>query len=119
MKRRDVGVLGEKIAANYLKKQGYRVHETNFRCREGEIDIIAEKDDCLVFVEVRSRTSNSFGSPAESITPAKVERLIVLGQIYIESHTNLPSSSRIDVVTVELTAGNKVSRIETIENATG
>ena len=119
MRRREVGALGEMIAVDYLKKQGYLVHETNFRCREGEIDIIAEKDNFLIFVEVRSRRSASFGAPAESLTPTKMERLITLGQIYIESHQNLPPCSRIDVVTVELTPKGQVSRIELIENVTG
>ncbi len=118
MKRREVGILGEKMAADYLKQQGYRVRETNFRCREGEIDIIAEKDDFLVFVEVRTRRSSSFGTPEESLTPAKMEKLVTLGQTYIESHPDLPSSWRIDVVTVKLTPEASASRIEIIEDAT-
>jgi putative endonuclease len=118
VKRREVGILGEKIAADYIKQHGYRVRETNFRCRAGEIDIVAEKDDFLVFVEVRTRRSSSFGTPEESLTPAKMERLITLGQTYIESHPDLPPCWRIDVVTVELTPGASVSRIGHIENAT-
>ena len=118
MKRREVGALGEKIAVDYLMKQGYHVRETNFRCREGEVDIIAEKDDFLVFVEVRTRRSSSFGTPEESVTPAKMQKLITLGQTYIESHQDLPSCWRIDVVTVELTPKGRVSRIELIENVT-
>ena len=118
MNRREVGALGERIAADYLQKAGYRVRERNFRLREGEIDIIAEKDDFLVFVEVRTRTSSSFGTAEESVTPHKIERLIALAQSYIQSHQDLPSSWRIDVVVVELTPGGKVSRIELIEDAT-
>jgi len=118
VKRREVGILGEKIAVDHLREQGYHVRETNFRCREGEIDIIAEKDDFLVFVEVRTRRSSSFGTPEESITPAKMERLVTLGQTYIEGHQNLPPCWRIDVVSVELTPQGRVSRIELIENAT-
>ncbi len=118
MKRREVGILGEKIAVDYLSKQGYRVLETNFRCREGEIDIVAEKDDFLVFVEVRTRRSTSFVTPEESVTPSKIERLITLGQTYIESHQDLPPSWRIDVVAVELTPEARVSRIELFENVT-
>jgi len=118
VKRREVGILGEKIAVDYLSKQGYRVMETNFRCREGEIDIVAEKDDFLVFVEVRTRRSTSFVTPEESVTPSKIERLITLGQTYIESHQDLPPSWRIDVVAVELTHEARVSRIELFENVT-
>lgn len=117
MNRRKIGALGERIALDYLKKQGYSIRERNFRCREGEIDIIAEKDDFLVFIEVRTRRSSSFGTPEESVTPSKVEKLIALAQTYVESHEDLPPFWRIDVVAVELTPRGKVSRIELIENA--
>ena len=118
MNRRKIGALGERIAADYLEQQGYRVRERNFRSQEGEIDIIAEKDDFLVFVEVRTRRSSSFVTPEESLTRSKIERLINLSQSYIQSHHDLPPLWRIDVVAVELTPGGKVSRIELIENAT-
>ncbi len=118
MNRKEIGALGERIAADYLEQQGYWVRERNFRSQEGEIDIIAEKDDFLVFVEVRTKRSSSFGTPAESVTRSKIERLINLSQSYIQSHHDLPPWWRIDVVAVELTPGGKVSGIEIIENAT-
>ena len=71
MKRREIGILGEKLARDFLKKKGYRILETNFRCQYGEIDIIARKKDYLVFIEVRTKTSNDFGTPEESITHVK------------------------------------------------
>lgn len=118
MNRRRIGALGERLAADYLQKQGYRLRERNFRCREGEIDIIAEKDDFLIFVEVRTKRSSSFGTPEESVTASKLERLINLAQSYIQSHQDLPPWWRIDIVAVELTPRGKLSRIELIENAT-
>jgi len=75
MKRRDTGILGEKLAKDFLKKRGYHILETNYRCPEGEIDIVARHKDCLVFVEVRTKKSLEFGSPEESITPAKQTRM--------------------------------------------
>ena len=117
VKRREVGALGEKVAREYLEGLGFSIRETNFRLREGEIDIIAEKDDFLIFIEVRTRMSPSFGTPEESVTPQKMERLITLAQTYIETHEDLPPSWRIDVVAVELTPKGKVSRVELIENA--
>ena len=117
MKRRELGALGEKLAKNFLKKKGYRIRETNFRCREGEIDIIAERKDYLVFVEVRTKTSSDFGSPEESVTFAKKERLIASALAYLNSHQNLPSSWRIDFVAVELDQKGKSTQIELIENA--
>ena len=119
MKRRDVGRLGEKLARDYLEKRGYRILETNYRCREGEIDIIAQQEDTLVFVEVRTKQSRQFGSPEESITPAKMERLRALAAHYGQTHSELPVSWRIDVVAIELDQRGQVSRLEHIEDAVG
>ncbi len=119
MKRRETGILGEKLARDFLKKRGYRILETNYRCPEGEIDIIARHKDFLVFVEVRTKTSLAFGSPEESITPAKARRMRATAFHYRQAHDNLPPLWRIDMVAVELTRDNKLSRIELIENAVG
>jgi putative endonuclease len=117
MKRRDTGILGEKLARDFLKKKGYRITETNYRCPEGEIDIIAKHGDYLVFIEVRTKTSLEFGSPEESITPAKKEKMKATAAYYQQAHSNLPPLWRIDVVAVELNQKGKLSRIELIENA--
>ncbi len=119
MDSREIGALGEKIAAEYLTRLGYVIRERNFRSREGEIDIIAEKDDFLVFIEVRTRRSLSFGTPEESVTAQKKERLIALTQVYMEDKEDLPSSWRIDVVALELGPKGQISRLELIENAIG
>jgi len=119
MKRRDTGILGEKLARDFLKKQGYHIIETNYRCPEGEIDIISRHKDFLVFTEVRTKTSSEFGSPEESITPTKKERLRTVASRYYQTHENLPRSWRIDVVAVELDKKGKESRIDLIENAVG
>ncbi|MBL7208878.1 MAG: YraN family protein [Dehalococcoidia bacterium] len=101
----------------FLKKKGYRIRQTNFRCREGEIDIIAERKGYLVFVEVRTKTGSSFGSPEESVTAAKKEKLIATALSYLDSHRGLPDNWRIDFVGVELDENGKAKRIELIENA--
>ena len=119
MKRRDTGILGEKLAKDFLKKRGYHIKETNYRCPEGEIDIVAKHKDFLVFIEVRAKKSLEFGSPEESITPAKMERLRTVAARYQQTHDNLPPSWRIDVVAVELDQKDRISRIELIENAVG
>ncbi|MBA7668506.1 hypothetical protein ES703_76618 [subsurface metagenome] len=117
MKRRDTGILGEKLAKDFLKKRGYRILETNYRCPEGEIDIVAKQKDYLVFIEVRTKKSLEFGSPEESITPAKKKRMTATALHYRQIHNNLPLLWRIDVVAVELNQKGKPSRIELIENA--
>ena len=119
MKRRETGILGEKIARDFLKKRGYRIRETNYRCPEGEIDIIAKHRDYLVFIEVRTKMSLEFGSPEESITPTKRGKLRAVAYHYKQTHDNLPPLWRIDVVAVELDQKGKPSRIELIENAVG
>jgi putative endonuclease len=118
VRRRRIGARGEEIAANYLKRRGYLIRGRNIRLVEGEIDIVAEKGELLVFVEVRTRTGSSFGTPEESVTARKREKLLTLAQAYIQAHEDLPPSCRIDVVAVELTPQGRVSRIEHIENVT-
>ena len=86
MRRRETGILGEKLARDFLKKRGYRIIETNYRCPEGEVDIIAKDRDFLVFVEVRTKKSLEFGSPEESITPVKKERMIAVASRYCQNH---------------------------------
>ena len=74
------------MAARFLKNKGYLVLETNYRCRWGEIDIVAVDEGQIVFVEVRTRNGNEFGTPEESITPAKKSRLVVTAEYYLGDH---------------------------------
>ena len=117
MNREEVGKLGEELARKFLKKRGYRIRETNFRCRGGEIDIVARQKDYLVFVEVRTKSSLDFGTPEDSITQSKKGKLIASALTYISTHQNLPSLWRIDVVAIEIDQKGKTKRIELIENA--
>ena len=117
MTRKTTGAAGEKLAAQFLLRRGYSIIETNYRCREGEVDIIASKEDCVVFIEVRTKRSTAFGSPEESITDKKKEHLRAVAARYRETHEGLPQAWRIDVVAVELDVAGKVRRIELIENA--
>jgi putative endonuclease len=117
MKRRETGMLGEKIARDFLGKNGYEIVETNFRCPDGEIDIIAKQKNALVFIEVRTKRGWGFGSPEESITPRKKEKLRTVAQYYIQQLSSPPVSWHIDVVAIEMGRNNKVTRIEIIENA--
>jgi len=117
MNRRETGILGEKLACDFLGKNGYRILETNYRCPAGEIDIVARRRDTLVFIEVRTKRSRGFGSPEESVTPAKMEKLRTVAAHYGQHRPDLPASWRIDVVAVQLDRNNRPSRIEIIENA--
>ena len=117
MNRKAVGELGERWARKHLERHGYRIRETNFRCREGEIDIVAQHGDSLVFVEVRTKTGSSFGSPEESVTTAKQEKLVAVALSYLQTHDDLPSDWRIDVVAIEVSPRGRVTRTELIQNA--
>lgn len=115
--RKALGAFGERLAREHLKQHGYRIIETNYRSSYGEMDIVAEKDGCLVFLEVRTRRGEKFGTPAESITPGKKERLINIANDYLQTHDNLPAQWRIDVVCVEVGTDGRPASIELIENA--
>jgi putative endonuclease len=115
--RRDLGDFGERVAAAHLEAKGYRIVERNFRVREGEVDVIAERDGTLVFVEVRTRRGSALGTAAESVTAAKAARLIVAAQAYAQSLATPPADQRIDVIAVTLAADGRVLSVEQIEGA--
>jgi putative endonuclease len=117
MKRKTTGDIGEKLAADYLTNHGYEIIETNYRCKEGEVDIIARDGDYLVFIEVRTKNSLVFGSPEESVTTTKKQHLKNVAAHYLESQENLFRQWRIDFVAVELDRSGKTRRIEVIKNA--
>ncbi|MBI2863951.1 MAG: YraN family protein [Chloroflexi bacterium] len=115
--RKGTGALGERLAADYLRKKGYRILEMNRRLPIGELDIIAEDREYLVFVEVRTRRGTGFGLPEESIGRAKSEKLIALALTYLQERQDLARPWRIDFVAVELAPNDKPKRIELIKNA--
>ena len=114
---RELGRRGERLAARYLEKQGYVICERNYRCETGEMDIVALDGECLAFVEVRTRRSKKFGTPAESITAVKKQKLIDVGQTYQQEHECLPLDWRIDVVSIRLSRRGEVEHLELIKNA--
>ena len=117
--RSDTGKRGELLARNYLRKKGYRILETNYRTRFGEIDIIARQKNTLVFIEVRTKNSTSFGTPEESLTAKKARHLRAAAYQYLHVHDKLPELWRIDFVAVEIDDKGKPTRIEIFENAVG
>jgi putative endonuclease len=115
--RKRLGDAGEEIAARELVRRGYVVRERNWRCPEGELDLVAEQGETLVFVEVRTRRGDHFGTPEESITLAKRAHLIAAAQAYLEAHSLQDRDWRIDVVAVEMSAQGQLLRVDVIENA--
>lgn len=111
MNRADTGRLGELEAARFLERNGYRILERNFRCRSGEIDIIARQGDTLVFVEVKTRAGEAFGSPEESVGGGKQRRMALAASYYLEKTGCHDTDARFDVVAVELKEGRFECRL--------
>ncbi len=96
----DLGNRGERIAAAYLTDAGMRVLDRNWRCREGELDIVARDGDALVFCEVKTRRGVGFGHPVEAVTGTKQRRLRTLAQRWLAAHEEHAPELRFDVVGV-------------------
>ena len=109
--RQGLGRTGERLAMEHLSAAGYQIIERNFRCRYGEIDLIAEEDDELVFVEVKTRRGNAYGLPEDAVTPSKQLRLIQLALYYLDLHNCSERSWRIDVVAVQMSAAGRIEEI--------
>lgn len=115
--RRALGDLGERLAVQHLLAKGYRIRERNFRVREGEIDIVAERGDLLAFVEVRCRRGNAMGTAGESLTLAKRRRLLGLAEAYGQARGGLPGERRIDVIALDFGSGGRLLSLDHIEGA--
>ncbi|SCX16475.1 putative endonuclease [Mycolicibacterium fluoranthenivorans] len=100
--RAEIGALGERLAVAHLEALGLRVLERNWRCRYGELDVIAADGSTVVFVEVKTRTSDAFGGVAQAVTPAKVRRLRRLAGVWLAQQRGSWAGVRIDVVGVRI-----------------
>lgn len=109
--RAGVGRRGEELALRWLVRQGCEEVDRNWRCREGELDLVVRDGDELVFVEVKTRTSTAFGHPAEAVTPRKVARLRRLAAAWLAAHDVRAERVRVDVVAVLAEPGRR-ARLE-------
>lgn len=108
--RARLGAYGEQLAAEWYEREGYEVLARNWRCREGELDLVVARDSTVVIAEVKTRSNDRFGSPFDAITPAKARRLRVLAAIWARNGAPFrPDHIRIDVVGV---VGRRVEVIE-------
>lgn len=115
MNRQTLGKYGEDLVCEHLKKNGYTVLERNFRFRMGEIDIVAQKKGSVAFVEVKTRQSDAFGTPAEAVGARKQKNMILAAQQYISLHGKPDENYTFDVAEV-LVRGDGPS-INYIQNA--
>lgn len=116
MSTKDLGIMGETMASEFLQKKGYQILQRNFRSKFGEIDLICLDQEVLVFVEVKTRWSDQFGLPEEAITPWQIRRIIKTGQYYKMLHPKLPESLRIDAVAIDLYSSGEVKDIKLYQN---
>ncbi len=117
MDRRSLGQLGEEQAARYLRRRFYRIEERNFRCRFGEIDLIARKGRFIVFIEVKLRRDDSHGEAREFVTRVKQERVIATAQFWLSQH-DCDLQPRFDVIEVYAPEGeNGPIRVTHLEDA--
>lgn len=113
--RRRVGTAGEDLAVRYLKKEGYEILQTNFRFERAEVDVVARQGEALVFVEVKSRRSKSFGGPEEAVTPRKQQQLHKAAEGYLFEHGIDDVECRFDVLAIYFHGGK--ASIDYIQNA--
>ena len=105
LNRRNQGKAGEELAAQYLERNGLKILEHNFRFERGEIDLIAEEGEELVFVEVKARRSNAFGAPEEAVTEKKQEQVHAIAEGYLFIHDIDDRPCRFDIVAIEYQNG--------------
>jgi putative endonuclease len=109
------GKESESTAVKYLKKHGYKIIEQNYRTKLGEIDIIAKEKNTIVFVEVKSRKSASYGNPKYAVTPKKMRKISMVALYFLKITKQSTSKARFDVVSIG--PGEKNPEIEIIKNA--
>lgn len=118
LRKKLLGKKGEDLAVEFLIRKGYKIIERNFSKRYGEIDIVAKDGDTLVFIEVKTRTSNTFGSPLEAVTHWKIKSLVKTANFYKLRHPQLPDDMRIDVVAIDYSNNVERPKVELIKSIT-
>ena len=115
-RNKATGQAGEELAADYLKRLGYELLGRNYRCRGGEVDIVARDGATLVFVEVKTRRSTAFGLPQQAVTQFKQRQIARAAQTWLAQHRKHGTSARFDVLSV-LLLPDRPAEIEHITNA--
>ncbi len=115
--RQRLGDFGERVAAAHLEANGYRLLDTNFRVREGEVDIVAEREGVVAFVEVKTRRGQAMGSAAEAVDGRKAQRLLLAAEAFAQQHPELPPGRRIDLIAIDLDSTGRVVSLQHIESA--
>ncbi|WP_235932732.1 YraN family protein [Dictyobacter arantiisoli] len=121
MARQGLGRTGERLATEHLIQAGYTIRERNYRCCYGEIDVIAEHDLDLVFIEVKTRRGATHGLPEEAVNKRKQQKILQVAAHYLSLHADDKEAGerswRVDVVAIQLSAGGKLEEIRLYQHA--
>ena len=115
--RIKVGKIGETLAVEHFKAQGYEIRAQNYRTRSGEIDLIVQRGKRVVFVEVKTRRSSKFGIPQAAVTPAKQKQISKIALSYLQTYNLLDVPCQFDVVAIVLSWKFELIKLHHIENA--
>ena len=115
--RLDIAKTGESLAVAHLKARGYAILERNYRAVRGEIDLIAQDGDFIVFVEVKTRRSLKFGLPQTAVTPQKQRQISKVALAYLQTHNRFDAPCRFDVIAIHLSPRLELLKLEQIESA--
>lgn len=120
--KREIGAVGEREASEFLQRNGYTIVKTNYRVgRLGEIDIIANDNEYICFIEVKTRRTSTFGSPGEAVTKTKQQKIRQIAAIYLTNTRKMDSKVRFDVVEIlmnkTMESANSIKSINLIKDA--
>lgn len=116
--QKRIGKQGEQIALRFLEEKGYQILGSNYHTRFGEIDLIAQKDGVMVFVEVKTRTNTAFGLPEESVTLEKLAKIESAVLIWLQEHPDTRDDWRLDVIAILLGNEGKIVDLQHFINVT-
>ena len=115
--RLNIAETGEALAVAHLRTRGYKILAQNYRALRGEIDLVAQDGDCLVFVEVKTRRSLKFGVPQAAVTRQKQQQISKVALAYLRNHDRFDVPCRFDVIAIHLSPQLELLKLEQIENA--
>lgn len=113
----NIAKIGEKLAVEHLKTQGYQILAENYRFQRGEIDIIAKHEERIVFVEVKTRRSLKYGLPQSAVNEQKQRQISKIALAYLQEHNLIDTSCRFDVIAIQLTRNLELLHLKQIKSA--
>ena len=111
----QLGRFGEQLAGKYLKSKGYKILAKNFYTRNGEIDLVCQKNNVITFVEVKTRTNRNFGWPEEAVTEQKLEKIALAAEKYLQDH-KIKFEWQIDIISILIDKKIRLAKLGHLKN---